>query len=166
MRIWHALDTETTGLSPNQGAEVAEMALITCVGSEIVDVYHDFYAVRGISQQAAAVNGLTLAQLQGWKSFGCLENLNKVKSLIKGPIFAHNARFDMAFMHYYGILPPDYPSYCTKELCKKANLPIPNNKLISLLEYLRIPHRPHGALSDAFGLTKAILTMGWQVNIR
>lgn len=59
------LDTETTGLSPEQGHRVIELAAIEINGWEITkNCIHKFFnPEREIDPRAEAVHGLTLARL-------------------------------------------------------------------------------------------------------
>jgi len=87
---WHTLDLETGGLDPVND-EIAELALLTMCGSQIVGIHHQYYSVSKMSERAMEVNNLTLSQLNGWPHFRDLNNINELRKMIKYPIYAHNA---------------------------------------------------------------------------
>lgn len=159
--LYHVLDFETTDLPSSDAAEVAEIALLTCNGIHIVDIYHQFYSIRAISDGAAKTNGLSIAQLSNWPSFWELSERQKVVDMIKYPIFAHQSSFERHFLLKYGIISKDHPMINTIDCAKGEKYRPENNKLVSWLAYKNIAHRPHGALSDAFGLFRLITRCNW-----
>ena len=163
---WHVLDLETTGLSPYK-EEIAELALITCINAEIVEIHHQYYQVSKMGERAGEVNGLSIEQLKNWPKFSTNENLTRLRSLIKYPIFAHNASFDAGFLVAKKVIRDNYPTIDTVKLCKKSDLKLENNKLQTWLKYHKFNNGiPHQALSDCFGLTRLILFNGWQIHAR
>lgn len=158
---WHSIDVETSGLSKN-AHEVAEIAIITCKNTKIVDIYHSFFSVKEMSPEASAVNGLNLYQLAGWPSFKSPEIVNLLRSKIKYKIYAHNAQFDLGFLNVAGIIQGSHPYLCTRELAKKEGIYV-NNKLTTITQHLGIPHNAHSALGDALALFHLITLKGWQI---
>lgn len=159
---YHVLDLETTGLSPHD-SEIAEFAMLTCQGNTIIDVYHDFYQISKIDAQAAAVNGLSIYQLQGWPVFKSPQNLAKIKSKIKYKCFAHNSQFDKGFLVAAGAIPESWPFTDTKRLCMENGTKLENNKLITWCNHYGIRYEAHNALNDTFALWRLIVMKGWQI---
>lgn len=107
------LDTETTGLDPEQGDRIIE---IGCV--EIIDglptgrTYHQYInpANREVDPEAAAVHGLTREKLKDCPIFA--EIIGDFTAFIgTSPLVIHNAAFDIGFinaelkMHGFPIVP-------------------------------------------------------------
>ena len=163
MIMWHTLDLETGGLDPNKD-EIAELALLTMSGSQIIGIHHQYYSVSGMSERAMEVNHLTLSQLNGWPKFKDPSNLEELRRLIRYPIFAHNADFDMRFMVCNGVF-RNHPSVDTRKLCKDSGKNLIDNKLQTwLIHYNLLNGKPHSALSDAFGLARLVMLLGWQIH--
>lgn len=163
MIYWHTLDLETGGLDPKND-EIAELALITCCGSQIIGIYHQYYSVRNMTEKAMEVNKLTLSQLNGWPHFQEPESLIELRNMIKYPIFAHNAEFDLGFLRNKGVF-KDHPSVDTRMLCKKSEKKLIDNKLQTWLKHYNLVNgKPHTALNDAFNLARLIMLLGWQIH--
>lgn len=163
MIYYHVLDLETTGLSSNQD-EIAEIAILTCLNTNIIDIYHQFFRIKSIGEKAAEVNGLSVEMLIGHQPFKSSKNLNHLSKILKYPIFIHNSRFDGGFMIANGIFDEHYPLIDTLKLCRKANLKLENNKLQTWIKYYGISNgRPHSAISDTLGLQRLIILNGWQI---
>jgi len=163
MIYWQIVDLETTGLSPNN-EEIAELALITCVNTQIIGIHHQFYQISKMGEKAGQVNGLSIKQLDGWIRFSSNENLTLLRSLIKHPLFAHNAPFDAGFLIAQNVIKDSYPVIDTVKLCKKSNKKLENNKLQTWVNHYKLSNGvAHTALNDAFSLYRLIVLMGWQI---
>ncbi|MCR4284685.1 MAG: 3'-5' exonuclease [archaeon] len=160
IQIYHVLDIETTGFNAKTD-EICELAFLTCRGTQILDIYHNFFTINEISTKAQEVNGFSVEQLKGWNP---LKNeIPRLRSLLIHTIFAHNSVFDCGFLKEKGIIHFEHRIIDTLKLCRNDHTNLDNNKLKTWLQYYNISHRPHGALSDAFGLYKLITLKGWQV---
>lgn len=159
---WHIADVETTSLSPEDG-EIAELAVLTCSGTEIVDIFHQFYSVKSISAKASEVNGFTVEQLQGWPSFKSKENIETLQKLFKYKIFAHNATFDGRFLCHNKVISGLHPMKDTLTFCRNDGIKLENNKLGTWAKHYGIYTEAHSALQDVFMLYKLILIKGWQI---
>jgi DNA polymerase III alpha subunit (gram-positive type) len=96
------LDTETTGLDPNTGHRLIEIA---CV--EVVDYiptgreFHQYvHPDRAIDPDAERVHGISLAMLQGKPRFHQPEVVDAFLAFIgEDVLVAHNAPFDRGFIN-------------------------------------------------------------------
>ena len=94
------LDTETTGLDPNQGHRVIEIAAVEMNNRQLTTNYYHTYLNPGRKIDAAAqeVHGITLDFLQDKPIFKDIaaEFLNFIKG---SEIVIHNAPFDVGFLN-------------------------------------------------------------------
>jgi len=94
------LDTETTGLDPNQGHRVIEIAAVEMHNRQLTTNYYHTYLNPGRKIDAAAqeVHGITLDFLQDKPIFKDIaaEFLNFIKG---SEIVIHNAPFDVGFLN-------------------------------------------------------------------
>src|SRR5689334_18316458 len=92
------LDTETTGLSPEFGDRICEIALLKTKNGEILDSYQSLVNPgRLISPGASAVNGITDEMVQGKPYFkDIIEDFLKV--VTDSVLVIHNAPFDLSFL--------------------------------------------------------------------
>ena len=95
------LDTETTGLNPNDGHKIIEIAAL-----EIIDflptgnTFHKhIYPERDIPQQSTDIHGITIEILKNKPIFRKIvdEFLNFISN---DPIIAHNVEFDIGFINH------------------------------------------------------------------
>ena len=163
------LDTETTGLDPQQGHRVIEIA-----GVEVVDrrptgrhVHYYLDPEREIDAGATDVHGLTWETLRGKPKFG--DVVGELIEFARGARWIiHNAPFDLAFLDAELArlgLPTTVTLYAevidTLELAREQ-FPGKKNALDTLCERLGIAyaHRTlHGALLDARLLAEVYLAM-------
>lgn len=146
------LDTETTGLSYDDGAEVIELAAIKVNNGIIVDTFNTFvYPERGISPEAQRINNISTDMLANAPKMQVV--LNNFMSFIQNEVLvAHNAAFDLKFLngyarHFYGHqLSNNF--LCTLEISREL-LPNQKHTLSSLVEYFGISAiNTHRALDD------------------
>ena len=94
------LDTETTGLDPNQGHRVIEIAAVEMNNRQLTTNYYHTYLNPGreIDPAAQEVHGITLDFLQDKPIFKDIaaEFLNFIKD---SEIIIHNAPFDVGFLN-------------------------------------------------------------------
>ena len=94
------LDTETTGLDPNQGHRVIEIAAVEMNNRQLTTNYYHTYLNPGreIDPAAQEVHGITLDFLQDKPIFKVIaaEFLNFIKD---SEIIIHNAPFDVGFLN-------------------------------------------------------------------
>lgn len=162
---YHVLDIETSGLNPKED-EIAELAIITCVNTEVIHIFHRFYEVRKMGEIAGLKNGLSVQQLAGWPKFNSRENLHDVRSTVKFPFFAHNGTFDRNFLIANNAIGEHIKMIDTLKLCKEKPTKLENNKLQTWLAHFQIQAGPaHSALGDALGLARMIMLQGWQIKV-
>lgn len=93
-------DTETTGLDPTEGHRVLEIAALELVNDLPSGRY--FHAEidpeRDIPEEASRIHGLTGERLAGKPKFAALAPALR-EFLGDGPLIAHNAPFDFAFLN-------------------------------------------------------------------
>ena len=94
------LDTETTGLDPNQGHRVIEIAAVEMSNRQLTNNHYHTYLnpERDIDSAAQEVHGITLDFLQDKPLFNDISN--DFLSFIKdAEIIIHNAPFDVGFLN-------------------------------------------------------------------
>lgn len=163
------LDTETTGLYPEDGHRIVELAAIEVNGREITqNRFHRYFNPgREVDEGAAEVHGLTWERLQDESKFA--EYANQIAEFIRdAELIIHNAPFDVGFLNteFERVGLPPVENICarvtdTLVMAKKLN-PGEMNSLSALCERYEIDesHREsHGALLDAELLVDVYLKM-------
>jgi DNA polymerase III subunit epsilon len=153
------LDTETTGLSPELGHRVIEIAAVRLVGWQETERFAELVNPgRPIDAGAARVHGLTDADVAGAPPFS---RVAKRLSLVldEALIVAHNASFDAGFlaMEYTlasreGVCAPSLPNpwLCTLRLARRQ-FHFGRNNLTSIADRLGVRRsRAHRALNDVY----------------
>ena len=144
-------DTETTGLSPEQGDRIIEIGAIEMVNRfPTGKTYHQYLhpGDRAIHPDAQNVHGISIEDLADKPSFS--EVLDEFLAFFgEGQLIAHNAKFDMGFIN--------------AEL-KRVNQPIIENDRV--IDTLVIARRKYpgarnslDALCDRFGISNAHRTL-------
>ena len=92
------LDVETTGLSPNYGDRVCEVAILRCQGEEVLDSLQQLVnPQRPMGAGAFAVHGITEEMLRDAPPFA--QVAEDVLELLEGAVLVgHNTPFDLGFM--------------------------------------------------------------------
>ena len=115
------LDTETTGVNPEKGDKIIEIALIKydLKGNRIGDFIQRIDPERAINPDAQAVHGISYADLVGMPKF--VDVAEQVYEVMQGAtlLIAHNFAFDGNFIATEfvnaGKHVPNVPSFCTME---------------------------------------------------
>ena len=163
------LDTETTGLDPNQGHRIIEIAAVEMNNRQVTsNQYHTYLNPgRDIDSAAQEVHGITLEFLQDKPLFKNIADdfLNFIKG---SEVIIHNAPFDVGFLNMeLGKLNLDklevYSSsiFDTLKLAKEIR-PGQRNNLDALCKAYSIDNtsrKLHGALLDAQLLGEVYLGM-------
>lgn len=163
------LDTETTGLSPEDGHRIVEIGCVEIVdrrpSGRTLHLYLD--PERDIDEGALAVHGLTRERLQVEPKFG--EVAGRILEFVRGAeVLIHNAPFDVGFLdaELARIGRPPFGSAVAGVLDTLAMArelhPGKRNTLDALCERYGISnaHRTlHGALLDAELLADVYLAM-------
>ena len=160
------LDTETTGLNPNLGHRLVEIAAIELCDRKVSDrSFHRYLnPEREIDEGAASVHGLTLDRLQDEPKFA--EIAPAFLEFISGAeLIIHNAPFDMGFLNAelarVGLPLLDNQVIDTLKVAKDLH-PGKKNNLNALCDRYMIDnsHRVlHGALLDTELLAEVYLAM-------
>lgn len=160
------LDTETTGLSPQQGHRIIELAAIELDGRKVsLRRFHRYLnPEREIDAGAAAVHGLTYERLQNEAKFADI--VTSFLEFIDGAeLIIHNAPFDMGFLNHelnlLGLPALQNEVLDTLKLAREMH-PGKKNSLDALCSRYEIDntHRTlHGALLDTELLAEAYFAM-------
>jgi len=171
------LDTETTGLSPEQGHRVIEIAGVELIDRLFTGNHFHVYInpERSIDAEAQKVHGISAEFLQDKPTFAQIYE-EFVMYLGDAEIIAHNASFDLGFLNHelnridkqFGKLEQRCKVTDTLAMAKKLHLGQRNN-LDALCKRYQIDNTKrtlHGALMDAQLLAMVYLAMtGGQSNM-
>ena len=164
------LDTESTGLEPEQGHRIIEIGCVELVNRRLTDRRLHYYLQpdRDIDDGALEVHGITRDFLQGKPRFADVHA--EILSFVSGAeVIIHNAPFDVAFIDHElarlgdSVLRLD--DYCrvldSLALARQLH-PGQRNSLDALCKRYRIDNSArqlHGALLDAEILAEVYLAM-------
>ena len=162
------LDTETTGLDPDDGHKIIEIGCIEILNRNVTDnSFHKYInPEREIDVEASRIHGLTATNLKDKPLFKDIidEFINYVAD---SPIIIHNAPFDIGFLKKEFSLIDDEKSFLKNEIIDslklaRKNSPGKKNTLDALCERYSIDNSDrllHGALLDAKLLAFVYLKM-------
>ena len=166
------LDTETTGLDPNDGHRVIEIGCIEMVNRRLTDRTFHVYInpEREIDQEAIAVHGITNEFLSDKPNFSGIAD-EFIEFIRDAELIAHNAPFDVSFIEAELERIPGAPSIFslmhggaavdTLSMAKEKR-PGKRNSLDALCRDYKVDASErtlHGALLDAELLTRVYLEM-------
>jgi len=152
------LDLETTGGSPTDD-EICEIGAVKVRGGECLGTFHTFVDPgRDIPPAITVLTGLTTAMVRPAPPVQRV--LPALLEFLGDAVFVgHNVRFDRSFLDA-ALLRADRPRLAnrTVDTCALARRlvgeEVPNCKLGTLADRLRLDHRPsHRALDDALATT-------------
>ncbi|MDG1096132.1 MAG: DNA polymerase III subunit epsilon [Methylophilaceae bacterium] len=163
------LDTETTGLYPDQGHRIIEIAAVETINRRPTNHHYHQYInpEREIDAGAQEVHGITLEFLQDKPLFEAIAD--DFLAFIKGAeVIIHNAPFDVGFLNSeLGRLGLDPVQKCcdsitdTLKMAKDAR-PGQRNNLDALCRHFGIDNSRrtlHGALLDAELLAEVYMAL-------
>jgi DNA polymerase III subunit epsilon len=162
------LDTETTGLDPNQGHRIIEIACVEMVNRRLTrnTFYKKIHPEREIDEGATQVHGITLEDLADAPKFA--EIAEEFLQYVNGAeLIIHNAPFDVGFLNaeLKRIKKPLIATICTvtDTLAMARDLhPGRKNTLDALCERYEVDNSArtlHGALMDAELLAEVYVAM-------
>ncbi|MBU3647557.1 MAG: DNA polymerase III subunit epsilon [Limnohabitans sp.] len=163
------LDTETTGLSPDEGDRVVEIGCVELLNRKLTGNNLHFYLnpERDSHEEALRVHGLTTEFLSDKPKFA--EVMAQLLDYVEGAeIIIHNAPFDVGFLNKELELQgrPAFTTYVasiTDSLAMaKEMFPGKRNSLDSLCDRLEVDNsgrKLHGALLDAELLADVYINM-------
>lgn len=148
------IDFETTGLSPNQGARVTEVAVVVVDGGQIVDRFQSLMNARAwIPSYIEHLTGISNEMI---KQAPTAREIMHDLALFIGdmPLVAHNASFDKQFLDAeFGRIDKRRKQEftCSMRVARRVYPYAANHKLCTLVEYADVPvaGRAHRALADA-----------------
>ena len=153
------LDTETTGLYPEQGHRVIEIGCVEMVNRRPTgnNLHYYIQPEREVDREALAVHGISNAFLADKPRFA--EIIDEfLKYIDNGELIIHNARFDLGFLDHELKLCgrsgriADYAGHVDTLMLARNRFPGQRNSLDALCKRFGIDnsHRSlHGALLDA-----------------
>jgi len=163
------LDTETTGLSAEQGDRIIEVACIELDNRRFSDRRFHHYVNPGRSSHpdAVRVHGITDDFLADKPAFAVV--VDELLAFVNGAeVIIHNAAFDLAFLdaELYRLGRPRFSEHCAQVtdslLMAREQYPGKSNSLDALCRRLGVDTSGrdlHGALIDADLLARAYLAM-------
>lgn len=165
------LDTETTGLYPDQGDRLVEFAGLEMVDRRLTGRYLHVYVhpERDMPAEAAAVHGLTIAVLEQKNATPFAQVGQQIVDFIRdAELIIHNAPFDVGFldMEFARMKLPPVEQLAAEitDTLKMAKTQYPGQKnsldaLCTRLEVDRSRRVLHGALIDCELLADVYLAM-------
>lgn len=163
------LDTETTGLDPNQGHRIIEVAGVEMVNRRLTGNHFHRYInpEREIDAGAQQVHGISLEFLQDKPKFGDI--VEEFLEYVQGAeLVIHNAPFDVGFLNRElellkrAPIPRHCPSVVDTLRMAKDLRPGQKNNLDALCRHFQVDNSGrtlHGALLDAELLAEVYLAM-------
>ncbi|MGK2916064.1 MAG: exonuclease domain-containing protein [Candidatus Carsonella ruddii] len=167
------LDVETTGLSPHKGDRIIELGCVEVIDGNLTGrIFHSYFKINtNIGKEAFSIHGIDNNFLKNKPLFKDI--LDDFYGFINNSIIiAHNAKFDINFLHYEinnagGKISTMY-KICyfldSLELTRKI-FPRKKNDLDSLCKrynlYMDEMRLKHSALIDAWLLSLLIIKIGF-----
>ena len=150
------LDFETTGLSPRRGDRVCEVALQRVVGGVVVASYTTLVdPQRPLSERSFAINQIRDEQLVDAPTFSAIASRLRT-ALADTVIVAHNAPFDLEFLHaelaLAGQPPLLVPAIDTLAIARRLFPKRQSHSLAALATALGSPPPSHRAMDDVLAL--------------
>ena len=152
------LDTETTGLDPDDGHKIIEIGCIEIINRKVTDnAFHKYLnPEREIDIEASKVHGLTTSNLSDKPLFEDIYD-EFLAYISDSPLIIHNAPFDMGFLKKEFSYLKSGSNFFTNEVIDTLKLarkvrPGKRNTLDALCERYSIDNSErdlHGALLDA-----------------
>ncbi len=164
-----ALDTETTGLYPDKGDRIIEIAAVEILNRKITQkVFHCYLnPERDVPEEAARIHGITAEQLKSAPLFR--EKAEEFIQFIHGAeLIIHNAAFDVSFLEMElkkikkESLLTFTPQIIDTLKMAREERPGQSNSLDALCDFYKIDRtkrEKHGALIDAELLAEVYLSL-------
>jgi DNA polymerase III epsilon subunit family exonuclease len=148
------IDFETTGLSPDNGDRITEVAIVIVESEKIVDQFESLVNTgRSIPYEVQNLTGITNQMTANAPSASLI--IPQVHQYVKNStLIAHNASFDSKFFHsemsIVGIK-TNVDFICTLLLSRRLYPTLDNHKLGTLAKYhgIKSQGKSHRALADA-----------------
>ncbi|WP_337996357.1 DNA polymerase III subunit epsilon [Oleispirillum naphthae] len=162
-----ALDTETTGLDPETGDRIVEIACVEMINHQATEnVYHAYVnPLRDMPEEARRIHGLTAEFLSDKPLFDEIAD-EFLKFIGDAPLVIHNAAFDIKFLNMElrraGLKPLPYERAIDTLRIAQGKFPGARVNLDALCQRFGIDntHRTlHGALLDTRLLAEVYLEL-------
>ncbi len=146
------LDTETTGLSPQEGGRICEIAVsVTCGGMPVEEFTTLINPGMPMHPDVVAIHGITNEMVSQAPMFA--DVLPRLLGVLDGcVIVAHNADFDLGFLKsefaQCGLRFPPYPVLDTLKLARKSGKFAKNNLGCIAADLGINPQGWHRAMAD------------------
>ena len=146
------VDVETTGLSPDRGARVCEVALLRSEGGREVARFESLvHPQQSMPPEVIAVHGITDDMVAGAPAF--TELLPQLRALLHGAVVVgHNVQFDLRFLrHEWQVGGEEFPECAAIDTLAlaRAYFEFPRNGLGAIAGALGISHTSaHRAMGD------------------
>jgi DNA polymerase III epsilon subunit len=157
-------DTETTGFTPQTGDRIIEIAAVRVHNGVITEETFDelINPHRPIPMASFRVHGISNEMLVGAPEAS--EVIPRFLNFVgQDTLVAHNAEFDMAFLHHemqlLGLDPAILPSnICTVKMARKELPDLPRHNLDALTKHFGINvEQRHRALGDVVATAELFL---------
>ncbi len=164
------LDTETTGLDPQQGHRIIEIGCVELINRKLTDnnFHHYLQPDRQIDEGAVKVHGITDAFLHDKPRFAAIADA-LIDYLQGAEVIIHNAPFDVGFLNaeFARLATPHQMANLCRTITDTLTLartrhPGQRNNLDALCTRYQIDNTErtqHGALLDATILARVYLAM-------
>ncbi len=162
------LDTETTGLDPDDGHKIIEIGCVEILNRNVTEnTFHKYInPEREIDLEASKIHGLTLGNLKDKPVFKDIYN-DLCEYISNSPIIMHNAPFDIGFLKKEYSYLNNEDDFINNEIIDSLKLarkisPGKRNTLDALCDRYSIDNSDrtlHGALLDARLLAFVYLKM-------
>lgn len=146
-----SFDIETTGLSAKSGDRIIEIGAVKIKDGEVVDVFHSMVNpdIR-IPYRITELTGITDEDVEN--SPRVEEVLQEFKAFTENLILvAHNAKFDLGFIEYYGALTDiefNEPYVDTVQMSRYLLTDLDSHKLNCVADRLKIRQDSHHRAHD------------------
>ncbi len=162
------LDTETTGLDPDDGHKIIEIGCVEILNRKVTEnTFHKYInPEREIDLEASKIHGLTFSNLKDKPIFKDIFN-DFLDYIADSPLIIHNAPFDIGFLKKEYNLFQNRNNFINNEIIDSLKLarkisPGKRNTLDALCDRYSIDNSDrtlHGALLDAKLLAFVYLKM-------
>lgn len=146
-----AIDFETATKSYHSACSVA---VVEVRGGEVADSFHTLIKPPGMRflPENIDIHGITPQMVEKERDFAGV--WAELAPYLRGRVVvAHNAPFDMgvlrASLAAHHLPPPSFYQCCTVQMARRVWPDLPNHKLNTVGDFLRIAFRHHDALEDA-----------------
>lgn len=157
-----AIDVETTGLSPEMGSEMVEIAIVKMKTGVVIEIWSSLIKITGkMDEGARQVHKISEEEISQAPELGDVldDFTDKIKDNV---ILAHNAPFDLGFinmaLYKHRRTQLNLPTIDLLCLSRYLQPYFPNHRLSNIAEILQVPRIDvHRAPGDAL-LTTLIFT--------